>query len=93
MHPIEFVTSRIAVGKVDEVIELIHKFCDKLPQSKMCENAYVYRFANNFLISVAGQLRLLETNQDLNDDKLLSVWAELGFFGIERDQLPGDSTA
>lgn len=91
MHPIEFVTAKIAAGKVDDVIEMIHGFCDKLRQSTTRENSHVYSFANNFLISVAGQLRVLKTNQELDEDKLLSVWSELGFFGIERDLLPGNS--
>jgi hypothetical protein len=88
MHPIDFVTRKIAEGNANEIIELLHGFCDRLLESKNRDNAYVYNFANNFLISVTGQLRLLSQDQKLGDDRMLSVWGELGFFGIERDQLP-----
>ncbi|HEY3967106.1 MAG TPA: hypothetical protein VGM05_21280 [Planctomycetaceae bacterium] len=85
MHPAEFVASMIVKGRVAEVVAMIDRFSDKL--SKTGEHAKAYNFAWLFLLSVKSQLRVLRPNQELHDDDLLSVWAELGYFGIDRDEI------
>lgn len=96
MHPADFVRTMIAEGRTKEVVEVIDGFRRRLRQSKTPEHATVYNFANNFLVSVAGQLLLLGPGQDLHEDRLLTVWAELAYFGIDRSDTednPGEGTA
>jgi hypothetical protein len=91
MHPADFVRTRIDERKIDNIVDMINRFRAKLSCSKTNEHASVYNFASMFLISVVGQLHRLSPGQDLHDDKLLAVWAELGYWGIERDQLQDDT--
>jgi hypothetical protein len=91
MHPADFVSAMIAEGKVDQLIEMIRNFRSKLDDSKTSDHAVVYRFSTTFLIAVVGQLHCLSPGQDFHNDPLLAVWADLGYFGILRDQIPDDS--
>jgi hypothetical protein len=89
MHPQEFVASMVATGRIEELVQMLNGFIAKLRGSKTSEHATVYFFATAFLISVQGQLRLLEPGKILDDDRVLSVWKELGLFGIDRDEIQG----
>jgi hypothetical protein len=91
MHPTDFVRNRIQERKINEIIELIRQCQAKLDTVKPDGYSKICNFANLFLISVIGQLRQLGPDQALHDDNLLAVWAELGYFGIERDCLPDDT--
>jgi hypothetical protein len=90
MHPADFVRDRIQEGKTDEIVTLIHHFKTELDNARAKGPPKLYAFVNLFLTSVAGQLRQLSPDQNLHDDSLLAVWAELGYFGIERKHLPED---
>lgn len=90
MHPADFVRDRIQEGKTGEILTLIHQFKTDLESGTTNGLPKVYAFVNLFLTSVAGQLRQLSPDQNLHDDSLLAVWAELGYFGIERKHLPDD---
>jgi hypothetical protein len=90
MHPADFVRNRIQERRINEIIELIRQFQANLDTVKLNESSKIGNFLNLFLISVIGQLRQLGPDQDLHDDNLLTVWAELGYLGIERDRLPDD---
>ncbi len=90
MHPADFVRDRIQEGKTDEILTLLHQFKTDLESATASGPPKVFAFLNLFLTSVAGQLRQLSPEQDLHDDSLLAVWAELGYFGIERKHIPDD---
>ena len=90
LHPADFVRSRIQEHKINEIIDLIRQFQAELDTMWPNDDSRVCNFANLFLLSVVGQLRQLGPEQVLHDDGLLTVWAELGYFGIERDRLPDD---
>jgi len=91
MHPADFVRNRIQERKIDEILALIHQFQTELDSAGPNQQSKTNEFANLFLVSVAGQLRQLGPGQDLHDDDLLTAWAELGYFGIERCRLPDDT--
>jgi hypothetical protein len=75
---------------IDSIVSMIHAFRSRINNSGIKDQHYISNFLNLFLISVAGQLCSLRPDQDFRDDQLLALWAELGYFGIERDQLPDD---
>jgi hypothetical protein len=85
MHPQPFVAKLVSEGKTDALVQIVREYSDRLNAKKSVEHQEAYAFANAFLIGVLSQLGNLEPGQSLDDDKLLSVWADLGLFGIERE--------
>jgi hypothetical protein len=99
MHPQPFVAKLVSEGKTDTIVQMVRQYSDRLNAKKSFENQEAYAFANAFLIGVLSQLGNLEPGQSLDDDKLLSVWADLGLFGIDREDIrafldkAGDATS
>jgi len=83
MYPIDFVAAMIEEGRNEDVVQMLKDFSDKLHETKTQEHRPAYNFAMKFLISVMGELRHVTDWNSLLDNRILSVWKELGFFGID----------
>jgi hypothetical protein len=88
IHPAAYVFALITQGNTNELISMLREFRNRLDNSKSSDHADVYRFSHAFLTSVIGQLHNLKPGQDLHSDPMLSVWAELGYYGILRENIP-----
>jgi hypothetical protein len=87
MHPPEFVRKMISEGNAEQVIAIIGQFMETQRCLRTDEHRKVYRFVHVFLVAVRSQLRDLTPGQSISDDEVLSVWAQLGYFGLERSAI------
>jgi hypothetical protein len=87
MHPQEFATKMIANGRAEELAEFVRKRASEHYGLKSPGHEEAYNFVNMFMISVVGQLRLLEHRQTLDDDDILRVWRSLGLWGLDRQEI------
>lgn len=87
MHPQPFVAKLVAEGRVDSIAQMVRGYSDRLCAKKSSDHQEAHAFANVFLIGVLGQLESLKPGQSLDDDMLLSVWMDLGLFGIDRESI------
>lgn len=87
IHPQSFVNEMVLSNRTDVVIDVANRFAKELSSRKTAEHKEVYNFANAFLVSVLGQLELVKSGESFEDDPVLTVWRELGLFGIEREEI------
>lgn len=87
MHPSQFVRQMLTKGQSDVLIEMLDKTSQVLFNNRGEDEQGVYRFAQVFLLDVMNSLKAFPPDGDINDEKVLSVWAELAFFGIKRDDI------
>jgi len=87
MHPQQFVRHLIAQGRSDAIASLVREYSDRLYSKATPEHRDAYAFANAFLIGVLSQLRELRPGDSIEDHKLLSVWMDLGAFGVDREDI------
>ena len=87
MHPQPFVAKLLAEGRIDSIAQIVRESSDRLYAKKSSDHQEAYAFVNAFLIAVLSQLGSLAPGQSLDDDKVLSVWADLGLFGIDREDI------
>lgn len=87
MHPAKFVHKMISEGNAGQVIAIIEQFKETQWSLKTAEHKTAYNFVNLFLLSVCSQLYYLTPGQSISDDEVLSVWAQLGYFGLDRSAI------
>lgn len=87
MHPQEFVAKMISEGRTIELADMIRQSAAKHYEMKAEGHESAYGFVNMFMISVVGQLRLLQPGQTLEDDDVLRVWRSLGLWGLKREEI------
>jgi len=87
MHPSEFVHSRIQEGKIDEISDLLKRYLDHLFEIKPPRYSSSYIFARTFIFTIRKALKHVGPDDKFDDIKVLRVWADLGFFGINREDI------
>lgn len=87
MHPANFVPRMIEDGRIDELVGMLKRFATRLRKSQCDEHRDAWWIANMMLVSVMGELHQTTSAQELDENRFLSVWKSLGFFGIERSEI------
>lgn len=87
MRRVEFVTMMLDQGNAEPIIQMLLRKGQEMAQQSSAETFCYFKMASIFLDGVLGSLRRLDLYENWKDDAYLAVWLDMGFVGIEFEEI------